>query len=726
MPSTPRPARALAPLALLLFAGAAGRAELVTVDVQRREPFAGGMAFGDIGPYEKIVGVARFAVDPAHARNQLIVDLARAPRNGQGKVEFECDVFILAPRDPAKANGALFHDVNNRGNKLALQFFNNAPAGNDPTTGADAGDGFLFRRGYTVVWCGWIGELLPGAGRLLLHAPVVTDAGNAIRGVVRYEMVADRPAETMPLSRREGHGSYGVTARGEAEGVLTWRMRETDERVPIPRGQWSLERSPIPAVQHGVPGTLSPMRLKVAGGFRPGYIYELIAEAEEPIVQGLGYAAVRDLISFLRSRAGAKQLFRNGEPAAFTRAYGFGVSQSGRFLRNFLCLGFNVDEAGRKVFDGLMPHVAGGGLGFFNHRFAQPTRHNGQHEEHLYPGDYFPFTYGPSRQTFEPLSGSQPASGPEDGILNRTARDDPRLLPKVMHTQSAAEYWHRSGSLVHTDPLGTQDAEIPSSVRIYAFGGTQHGPASDPPGRGMADNLLNPADYRPFLRSLLDALDAWVRDGTPPPPSVYPRIDGGTLVDWRQKSTGFPAIPGVRYPEVIQRPSVLDYGPDYASQGIISIEPPESAATTSCGFRRPAPTATTWGRSWSPTWPSRSPPTPAGTCANARRGPRRCWPASRGRMSPCPARAPNARSAGILAFPSRSATAALRNTGLASPPPAMTWSRGGCFCRRTWSGYSLDGRNTATSSRKPAGRISANTSDRSSWPPNRNHSAIKT
>jgi hypothetical protein len=222
------------------------------------------------------------------------------------------------------------------------------------------------------------------------------------------------------------------------------------------------------------------------------------------------------------------------------------------------------------VFDGLMPHVAGGGLGFFNHRFAQPTRYNSQHEDHLYPGDYFPFTYGTSTDFFTSRS---------DGILRRTQADKAGLLPRVMHTQSAAEYWHRSGSLVHTDPLGRVDVKIPDGVRIYAFGGTQHGPAADPPGRGNADNLLNPGDYRPLLRALLDALDNWVRTGAAPPPSVYPRIDKGTLVDWRQKSTGFPSLPGVRYPEVIQAPPCLDYGPDFESQGIITVEPPRKRGT---------------------------------------------------------------------------------------------------------------------------------------------------
>ncbi len=555
-------------LAILLAAGTVGqaRAELVALDIQRREPFAGGASFGKTGPYEKLVGVARFAVDPAHTRNRVIVDLDLAPRNGRGKVEFEADVCILAPKDPARGTGAILFDVNNRGNKLALGFFNSAPGGNDPGKPADAGNGFLFRRGYTVVWCGWIGELLPGNNRLLLRAPIATDHGRPLRGIVRYEMSTDQQADALPLSRREGHGSYPPTAAGEAGGVLTWRMRESDPRVVIPRDQWSLERLSVPKAEHGVVGTLGQIRLHLRGGFRPGYLYELICQAEGPVVQGLGFAAVRDLVSFLRYDSGQRNPLRTaaGKPA-INRAHGFGVSQSGRFLRNYLYLGFNADEAGRKVFDGLIPHVAGGGLGFFNQRFAQPTRYNSQHEDHLYPGDRFPFTYGTL---------TDPLSKRTDGLQRRTAAEDPRLLPKVTHTQGTAEYWHRSGSLVHTDPLGKADVPLPDNVRVYTFGGTQHGPGADSTKRGICDNLVNPADYRPFLRGLLDALDNWVRTGAAPPPSVYPRIDEGKLVDWRQKATGFPALAGVRYPEVIQAPPYLDYGPDFETKGLISLEPP--------------------------------------------------------------------------------------------------------------------------------------------------------
>jgi hypothetical protein len=553
----------------LLMLSLPARAELVSLDIYKREDFAGGKEFGSAGAYEKLVGVARFAVDPTHPRNKAIVDLDLAPRNDAGKVEFSSDVYILKPKDITKGNRAIFYDVNNRGNKVALGMFNSAAGSNDPTTEAHAGNGFLFRRGYTVVWSGWIGELLPGNNRLLLAPPIASEGGMWITGRVRFEMVTDRPAESLPLSRREGHGSYPPTARGEREGVLTWRMRETDKRVVIPREQWSLERKSVEKVEKGVSGTLGQVRLKLAGGFRPGYIYELICECEGPIVQGCGFAAVRDLVSFLKYDQSKKNPLLHGKIPEINRAHAFGVSQSGRFLRHLLYQGFNFDEEDRKVFDGLMPHVAGGGLGYFNHRFAQPTRHNGQHEEHLYPCDIFPFTYGINWDYYRGQDGKSHQRNP--GFILPVNLE---LQPKVIHTQSAAEYWHRSGSLVHTDTLARDDTDIPGKVRIYAFGGTQHGPAGKPPVRGIADNLLNPADYRPFLRALLDALDAWVAKDTQPPSSVYPRIDNGTLVDWRQESTGFPSLPGVRYPDVIQQPPALDLGRQFESKGILSQEPP--------------------------------------------------------------------------------------------------------------------------------------------------------
>ena len=552
----------LAVLAFLLASNA--RAEVIALEILKREPFAGGQAFGAVGPYDQVTAIARFAIDPKDERNRIIVDLDLAPRDADGKVEFASDVVILTPRDPAKGNGAVFYDVNNRGNKLALGMFNRPPGGPGPDAKNPAGDGFLMRQGYTVVWSGWIGELLPGDGRLLLQAPQARANGQLVRGLVRYETSSDTRVKSMTLSRRPNHGSYPPTKDGEAKGVLAKRMREKDQRETVARDKWKLVRLPLREVSQGVAGTLPEIRLELEDGFEPGVLYELVCEAEGSLVQGVGFASVRDLISFLRNDATDKNPLRtsDGKPAIH-RAFSFGVSQSGRFLRHLLYQSFNEDTQGRIVFDGLIPHVAGGGLGFFNHRFAQPNRHNGQHEDHLFPADVFPFTYGPSEDPYQKKS---------DSILGRYAKS--KQQPKIMHTQSAAEYWHRSGSLVHTDPLGTADAEIPANVRIYSFGGTQHGPAPFPPTKGVSDNYTNFADYRPFLRGLLIALDDWVREGKSPPASVYPRFSHKTLVAWTQDATGFPKLPGVRFPTVIQQPSFNDYGPKFHTFGIITNEPP--------------------------------------------------------------------------------------------------------------------------------------------------------
>ena len=296
---------------------------------------------------------------------------------------------------------------------------------------------------------------------------------------------------------------------------------------------------------------------------RRGYIYELIYEARDPLVHGVCFASVRDLIAAFKTGTGpGNPLVSDGKPV-IRRAHGFGVSQSGRFLRELLNSGFNEDEKGRKVFDGLIPHVSGSGLGSFNHRFAQPTRHAAQHDHDDYPADRFPFAY--ETQT-------DPHSGLTDGILQRATATG--TVPYVMHTQSAAEYWTRSGSLTHTDTDGKCDAKVPDTVRIYIFGGTQHNPAPFPPKAGAGQNPTNPGDYQPFLRALLLALDRWAREGTPAPPSVYPTIAAGTLVDWAQNSTQFPSIPGLRYPEVIRQPPLLDLGPRWLKEGIIDIQPP--------------------------------------------------------------------------------------------------------------------------------------------------------
>lgn len=546
---------------LLVIFGLASNlnAAVVRFEIVQRQPFANGAKFGETGAYERIIGRVYYALDPSRAQNASIVDLGLAPRNSQGQVEYWADLFILAPADPSRGNGALLYDVNNRGNKLALGTFNNG-GNNNPTTHEHAGDGFLMRHGFTVVWSGWDGELLPGDNRLRLTAPSVKAAdGQPITGLIRCEFVPGSKIDRMVVNWAN-HGSYRPTDKGLRDATLTIRERPGAARAVVPRDRWKLH---VTDVSSDSPTQLPNVEVEIPGGMQAGFLYELIYEAANPLVMGVGFAAVRDLVSALKHGTGeGNPLTKNGR-SPILRAHGFGVSQSGRFLREFLYSGFNEDEAGRPAFDGLMPHVAGGGLGSFNHRFAQPTRHSNQHDHHDYPPDRFPFSY--EVQT-------DPVSRQTDAILRRSLES--KTTPLVMHTQSSGEYWTRCGSLPHTDPLGVRDGDVPDSVRIYTFGGSQHGPAGWPLAKGTGQNLPNPADYKPILRALLLSLDRWAKDGILPPPSVYPRLCDETLVDWRHAGTGFPTIPGVKYPEIIQQPYWLDFGPRWLTERIIDIQPP--------------------------------------------------------------------------------------------------------------------------------------------------------
>ncbi len=539
-------------LLLLIALSATSFANVTRIEIRERLPFAEGRSFERVGPYQRLLGRVHFAVDPKAAANRRVIDLDLAPTNAEGLVEFRADLEILAPVDLGKANGTLLYGVNNRGNRRALDYFN---------TGADH---FLMRAGYIVVWSGWIAELQPGGKRLRLEVPTACDAqGRPITGMVRTEMTPDRATDRLKIAGGNTHGGYPPTERGLKTATLSHRLLQTDPRVPIPRSEWRLETKPV-RVQ-GELRTLPIVELVMPARFQPGYIYELIYEAEGSLVHGLSLASIRDLVSFLRHDTSDKNPIRSGDgTSAAKRTLGWGISQSGRCLRQLLYDGFNADEQGRIVFDGLIPHVAGGGLGFFNHRFASPTRYNTQHADHDYPCDVFPFTYGPE---------TDPFTGRKEGILDRASVS--KTVPKVMHIQTSAEYWHRSGSLVHTDPLGKRDAQIPPEVRIYAIGGAQHGAGRDVPGKVTNAQLpANPTDYRPLLRGLLTAMDEWVRDGTEPPASRYPRIADGTLVGWRESESGWRALPGVRYPQVIQQPSFRDYGPYFLSKRQITQHPP--------------------------------------------------------------------------------------------------------------------------------------------------------
>ncbi|MBV8088164.1 MAG: hypothetical protein JO139_01070 [Alphaproteobacteria bacterium] len=538
------------------------------LSITERFSFAEGHEFGTVGAYERLIGRAHFAVDPAAPAQHGITDLDNAPTDTAGLVHLSGDFSILQPIDPARGNHRLFFDYGNRGNKRMLQFFNDAPASNDPRSLAHAGNGFLMRRGHTVVWLAWQGDLLPGNGRMLLDLPVARGRDGPLTGLVRVEYIANRPGiTTFPLSGRVSVRSHPTVSLDPREARLTRRRYPYDERIPVPPESWCFARveggtglDNQGAVQAVIP---SASHIHIPSGFEPGWIYELVYTGRDPLVLGLGHLAVRDFVSFLRygiedSGGRLNPLRERGE--AVEKAYAWGRSQTGRCLRDFVYRGFNADGSGRKVFDGILPHVAGAGRMWLNHRFANADVSGGQqYEDHFNPADTFPFSYA---ETTDHLTGRR------DAILKRPETD-----PFVIHTQTSTEYWQRRGSLAHTDTSGN-DLPQPAGVRIYMWASSQHfaDPTPKKPERGVCQNYFNPVATSMLFRATIDAMDRWATTGVAPPDSRIPRRADGTLVtveEWRRQ---FPEIPGVATP---RRPSalpLLDWGPD-ADHGILR-EPP--------------------------------------------------------------------------------------------------------------------------------------------------------
>lgn len=572
--------------ALVVLAAAAGpvRAEVTAVTITERTPFAGGQVFGSAGAYEKIKGVLHYAVDPSADANRKIFDVDKAPRTN-GRVEFEGEFILLKPVDLAKGNHRLLFEVNNRGNLRALGYFNDAPDSNDPATAADAGNGFLMRQGFTLLWAAWNWDAVPGAGRMQLGVPVaVNDDGTAITGDVNAETVtAHLDNDGLSTCEPVAWGnSYGY-APADPSGVATLTVRDDPwgPRTVIPRSDWEWRSRPAPVNTSRVRADLLPTAVNSfcvydpvtrRGAIKSGRIYEIVYRAKEPRVVGLGLAAIRDAISFFRFGATptGNPLAEGGAPDP-VYAYLFGISQSGRVITHFLWQGFHVDEAGTMVVDGMIPHVAGGGKGGFNWRFAQTTHHPSHLEGMYFPVDFFPFTY----------SLEADVTGATGSLLDEATRLG--HVPKVMVTNHESEYFMRAASLIHTDPMGTRDVAFPDSVRHYMVNGAQHG---TPPSRtrSLYEYPGTTVDQRPLGRAVLMAMDAWVSRGVEPPASRYPRIGKNELVTVAEHQRVFPAIPRavlapgltgtIVGPGTCEQAPRLDFGPDFFTAGIQGAVPP--------------------------------------------------------------------------------------------------------------------------------------------------------
>lgn len=513
---------------------------VVSIEIDGPTQYENGRSFGDVGPYDRLNGTVTFCVDPEHEANREIVDLKLAPRDADGHVRFTSDLCLLVPHDPACGNRRLVVELPNRGRKLVPRYVNRA-APHLPSPEIPVGDGWTFRHGYSVAWIGWQHDVYRSDTLMGLQAPEALIDGKPIRGQVIVEIQPNVPERARLLANRL-HRPYPTFDIDDRSARLLVRDLPYGENTELPRSTWRFAREEdgrvIPSAEH----------VYLESGFEPGRIYSVIYTTEGAPVVGTGLLAFREIASFLRYDQGSW----NPLAGAIDRVYGFGVSQTGRMIRHFIYLGLNLDEEGRMAFDGLNPHVAGARRGEFNHRFAQPSVQPTPSFGHLFP--------------FADREFADPYGTGSDGLLKRQRANGG--MPKVIYTNTAAEYWRGDGSLMHTDPTGERDLDDEPETRKYLFASTQHGPGSLPPGRQSPDegdtgsHDFNVVAYQPLLRAAWVNLDRWVSEDIEPPPSVHPRLADRSAVKNREVIEHFRAFPHVVLPDPEKLPVIraLDLG----------------------------------------------------------------------------------------------------------------------------------------------------------------------
>jgi Alpha/beta hydrolase domain len=539
-------------LVLLIVWAAPLDARVLRTEISSRSELLGGKGFGKTGSYERVVGRMYFRVRVADPHNTGIVDLERAENLRQGEVEFAADFLAIRPKDPGKSNGTLLLEIPNRGKARIIALVD----GGDWNVSQDAGDAWLLRSGYTIAALGWQWDAT-GPDVLRLYAPVARE-NSPIRGLLRGDIMPSRHMQDIPLGHfitgNIGGTEYPVSDPADAHNVLTVRGSREAQRVTIPRSAWQFAH----VTEKGL--VSSNKFIYLNGGFEPGRIYEYVYAVANPAIAGLGLAAVRDFASYAKHDPGAI--------IAAKRVIAEGISQNGRFLRDFLYEGFNADEGGRPALDGVLAHVAGAGRGSFNYRFAQPSRDAQPTSSVFFPTDVFPFTDLPETDA---------VTGARSGLLDRANAE--HVVPKIFFSNTSYEYWGRAASLIHVSPDGKRDVAISPNVRIYHFTGLQHFSGSFPATKGTGDlqgqQPQSPLPVKFFWRAMVTNMDSWLRSNTEPPPSTYPRISDGTLVPLADY--GFPQIPGVHAPREANTAYHLDYGPDW-QRGILRLQPPKVGA----------------------------------------------------------------------------------------------------------------------------------------------------
>ena len=571
-----------------VFTPQVAQARVTRFVVDERVPFAPGTEWGSAGAYERLKGTAYMEVDPGDPLNAVIVNLDRAPRNARGMVEFSSPFFILKPLDMKRGNQKLWYGVNNRSNCIELAFRTFPFRGStcNALTAEDVGgrDHPILEEGFTFVDAGWQADAMPDPtrARLVPDFPVATNRdGSPITGRLRIEHVPVSDSFTRPLVAENGSSNlvaerlwrpYEPVTTNTSDATLTVRDRMDAPRTRIAADRWAFG-SCLTGSESLVKSSTD---LCLFDGFKFGKIYELTYTAKNPTVMGLGYAVTRDIASFLRYQTqddagNTNPLALSNKEGWLRRAYSSGTSSTGMYQREFLYLGFNEDEAHRRVFDAATIYSAGANRLFANVQFAHPTFYSRQDANQDYTSNAIaPFTFA---VTTDPLTGLR------DGLLKRPATD-----PLVMQIDEELVFWQWKASLNVHDGLGNP-VPLPDNVRLYFQTGYGHisaagllAPALPLPTVCQAPTIgvgNNQASTGLTSRALVRVIDDWSDRGIAPPPSNYPRIENGTLATLDAYRAAFPSIPGIERPSVLNQLDVLDFGPGFNPRGgVQSVLPP--------------------------------------------------------------------------------------------------------------------------------------------------------
>ena len=574
----------LVSLAASLFAASPADARITRIEidtVRSQSPTFGGFSWPNVGQYEKVVGKAYGEVNPHDRQNRVIVDIEFAPKNARGNVEYAFNFYILKPIDLSKGADKMMYEPPNRGGKTWAALGRvTVPAGangddpgsaiTDPTVLANS---FLMPRGYTIAWSGWedLDSLDNPSFNSTASFPIARNPdGSSITGP-SYEYIvvaaATPPVASFTLS-------YPAATLDKTKATLTHRVHLNDVPEVIPATGWN----------YNAAGTAISL---VGGNFVPNDIYEFAYTAKDPKVNGLGFAAVRDWMEFLRYER--RDDHGNPNPLArhVKRVYTEISSQPGRLLNDFRHLGFNETESGKKAFDGHMQWIAAGNGINMNYRFSQSGRTERNRQNHLFIEGRFPFA---NVMTHDPITHET------DSRYKSCERTD--TCPLGMEIYSGNEYWVKAASLLHTTPDGTKDLPDSPYTRNYFMSSMRHGtaatPAGTPPGtppsRGLCQQSDNPLNSAPVQRALFIALDEWATEGRKPPRSRVPKLHDGTLVPpLPQSGMGFPNIPSpfadtpgpfVTYTGLKTTRYHFDYGRHFYETGIATINPPVFPFTT--------------------------------------------------------------------------------------------------------------------------------------------------